>query len=822
MSDKLRTTYPISISFTQGEEPTHIKLNAISTQSKSGLAIVEKAIGDIWNQGGDPITSDYPLHIVNLARALGDQTHLNSVLHKLDFTGTSGSIRLKQTITSFRGQTEIGLDFAPTAASDTVLAASMTTLGYTTRVATKDLIDSTVKWAVNTTLGKIYLGTPLDPDGVSAIVLEYSTTTASDSLDESGFSFIPDPTQSDWRGLKIISVSSGKYLLVLPFRRPLASSTATKLPDEANNSAAIGSPSLLRYWGPVTSGYSYTSGVSDLRLYRYALPEIVLDMFDTPVAGEQIPNGLLYLWDNDNETIVEGVTFKVPEVAASFVGAQVPWIIQAEGATLDSLFSGLTSSGASETSSHYQSRFAIICVGQSVVQAVHALRSELANGSRTVGFSNRISHADLVGVQPAQGTRHPFTFPPGYLDGDDHPQYLSRRGSTSTGSAQRDLYNNGMKGDLLMLSTASGTNFQNYTSDSNRIYFNKVDSTSDGIYLVGTLGYPIPGNSAPTSLWMHAPHGFLPQYLTLGDSQVGSPTQSVFGFAGDSSSVPDSALYAGVFRTTNEAVSLDTWDGSEPATYTQYGADRITWVGATNSLDLSSFSGTGEVTIGAFNSSTDLCLVNNRLLFGPTTTDDSLKFVDSSNAFAFRADGSINSASGMQHSRIIVGGLVLADADNKGITFNNVSSNLDDGLALLANDTLTYDDTKNEFAFKADGASNSATIRSLNTPKIWGIVNVVNSAITSSDGFGYTPSIDGSGVLVITFDADHQLTGNYIVICSNAETGSAPPHISWSPATTRTSSQFMIFTCSTASQTFFNLTGGTADTVIEFVVYGKE
>src|SRR5690606_34420073 len=77
MTDKLRKTIPIKVTFGQGEQPTSNKLNVLSQQSRQSLDIVEKALGDLWNQSGDGTLNDYPLQIANLARTIGQQKDMN-------------------------------------------------------------------------------------------------------------------------------------------------------------------------------------------------------------------------------------------------------------------------------------------------------------------------------------------------------------------------------------------------------------------------------------------------------------------------------------------------------------------------------------------------------------------------------------------------------------------------------------------------------------------------------------------------------------------------------------------------------------------------
>lgn len=500
MADKMRTTFPIAVSFAEGEAPTGTKLNAIGSQAKSGLAILERAIGDMWNQSGDSITSDYPLYLTNLARTLGAQDLMSGKMPTPDMTGTT-SIDITQSIIPFRNMTEILLDFAPTAVSDATLATSMTANGFTTRVATRDLIDSSLEWAVDITNGKIYLGAPLSN---SASTIQYGVSTfPGDASNESAFNLIPNQIQDSWAGLKICQISANKYWIVLPFRRPIESDDIpTKSPVSTGNTASIAAPSVKRYWGPVSAGYAYTAGVSDSRLYRYSLPQIVQDMFDSPVAGQVIPAGLLHLFDTDNKTIIEGLTFRIPESPITFVGSQVPWVIQVEGSTLDATFAAEVSSAASEAHADYHQDFAILCAGQSIADMVGNLRDELTFGSRSVGMQKRVAHSDLTGNNPAQGTRFPIAPPPSFLDGDDHSQYLSRRGSTSTLAARRDVYNNGMLGDLLMSAVDPAGGYQNENGFSNKIWFNAVTSGvnlfADSIGLISNAGFFANGNIETT------------------------------------------------------------------------------------------------------------------------------------------------------------------------------------------------------------------------------------------------------------------------------------------------------------------------------------
>ena len=79
--DKFRKTSPLSITFSDGEQPTGQKLTALATQARQSTALLESAIGDPWNQSGDSTLTDDHLQIPNLARMLGQNKFLSPSLY---------------------------------------------------------------------------------------------------------------------------------------------------------------------------------------------------------------------------------------------------------------------------------------------------------------------------------------------------------------------------------------------------------------------------------------------------------------------------------------------------------------------------------------------------------------------------------------------------------------------------------------------------------------------------------------------------------------------------------------------------------------------
>lgn len=698
----MRTTFPIAVSFGEGEQPTARKLTSIATQSKNGLALIERAVGDLFNQSGDSTTSDYPLRIVNLARVIGDQALMKGQFPRID-NHDGVSIRIKQPIAAFLGMSEIALDFIPS--NDSVLVSSVNALKhdgnavYTgSSVATADLVDTDTEWFLDTSKSTIHLGRALkstqDVDHI-----EYSVTFAnlpSDSSQSTGFSYIPDD-QDEFQGLKICKISANVYNIVLPFRCPINDiDSNSKTPRGVNNRADITQPTLFRYWGPVEEDYVFTTGISDRRLYRYSPPQIIIDMFDgSGAAGDTIPGGLLYLWDDTNETVVEGVTFKIPTVPLGVWGAQFPFILQLEGPTLDGVFDGLTSSSATDAVLDYKGRYSLICVGSSISEAIFDLRKELSRGNHATGAKRRISHGDLIKTQPVTSARHLTNVPASFVDGDDHPHLLSRLGSKSSAPAQRDRFNNGMLGDLLILSSVNNNdNFQNITSNSNKIIFGDMSTGPSLRYVAGTVSHVAsnaPSTAKATGVLssdksaLRAESTVILFGTELTNSLDYDDSDRIFRFAANND-VQDSTIAAGSLLIPALETLVSSANGRDEiiasSTYLMLHSKSISGVfnnllfkGQDLNLSADDSDTTSEVVIGNSNTSTHFRVKNNELYFGTISDNDSLKFDDTTNIFTFRADGS-NNTSHIDNSTVRAGKFIATDV-GQASTFVDIDASGD-------------------------------------------------------------------------------------------------------------------------------------------------
>jgi hypothetical protein len=502
MADRFRKVIPIKISFVDGEAPTSSKLNSLSNQIRSGLGLIEKAIGDVWNQSGDEILNGYPLQIPNLARVLGELKYLNPITHYLKYT-----FKFRDHIgQKFQGKSEAYLTFVP---SDTPVEVNgLSTL--TTLVSREDLVTDPTKYWVDTNTGKIRIGTAFTTE-----IIEYTV-----DLDQSNVqhysqvlpSVIPDPRQDAFTSVRI-SQDAGSFYLHLPPRRPLTltgtdfESSAIRperypgLTDigisdvEETNEASVVVGGGAGQAGHTTRLYWQKSSVDALNdeHYRYSLPKEFKEYLEgVPVAGTELPQGYLYLFDLTSNTIIEDVRFYVSD--GTHTGKK--WVLKVSSDTFDFL----TVKTDTEAEGDYNSNLILIAPGASVTRSIWQLASAFYSHKhdKSVNSDPAISHKSLKDTNPPKNlsvNEHYGRYPT-YLqawggskwNADDHLSLLSRAGSQSSIDRYRDEFNNAMLGHLVM-ANADISGSENYLdrtvpNHSFKIYFG--DITAANIYGSGT------------------------------------------------------------------------------------------------------------------------------------------------------------------------------------------------------------------------------------------------------------------------------------------------------------------------------------------------
>lgn len=484
MVDKLRRTHPLNITFSEGEQPTAAKLTAIASQARTGARTLEKAVGDLWNQSGDSILSDWPLQIPNLARMVGESKWLNPVLYPVteQFTYTDN------VGVTYQGKNQGYLRFKPASLS------SITGSGLgSNRVASDDLVRSSGDYWVDSATGRFL------SFGALAAAAEVSYTVDSSGwaiTDSNTPNVIPDPRQTEFTGCRISSVS-GVYYIHLPPRRPLTLSGFDKperyppSSDFADNEANSITPYKLWQYSTVA--------LADIH-YRYPLPQELSEVIDGLAEGTALPDGFLYLWDQTTNTVVEDAVFKKSSLG--------DWIFEISSTSAD-LASKVT---ANENQSSYNSsNYSIIVAGNPIARSIYALYKTIYNSTHNNkgDFSPIVSHDDLEGLNhdsPLYIVTPPSTLAtngPWFASNwsnDGHTSLLSRRGSFGTDSAYyRDVNDNAMLGDLVLGSTNYATdanlgisNRLNVTYDSQRLWWGSRNSSISPYMYVQATGVALP------------------------------------------------------------------------------------------------------------------------------------------------------------------------------------------------------------------------------------------------------------------------------------------------------------------------------------------
>src|SRR3990167_3589548 len=427
-SDKLAKTYKVNIAFVDGETPTASKLNAWSLQINNALTTIEKALGDVWDESypyfdtsdkltqafeqvdGDDISDEKKLEIANLARLIGPSSALNPI----HLSGLTASERVvSQTLGINR--TQWSLRYAPIDET-TITFDESPAVTFATRVLSAASLLNAGEYYVDGSSGEIYAVTP-----TTAVVV--ATYTVEDSYDAfasyrgASFNVIPAPDQTT----KCVATGpdgEGKYTITLPV-----------LTDQD------------------TEDTRTTTVITD-RSLNYSVQLKLPQVLDHLTAGDTIPDGYLFVRDDTTNQLYRSATYYYENTTSLKVG----------GVTID------TANG-----------FTVITVGANLTQSVQDLQLKLFRLRRGLDTRTVIGPTGLGG---AAGTYNNSlsgaeAYGPSEAPNNYFPQYLNRDGwfgSTYDDGNIND--SNGMRGDLVMLSTVrSGGSRNNLTADSTAIRF---------------------------------------------------------------------------------------------------------------------------------------------------------------------------------------------------------------------------------------------------------------------------------------------------------------------------------------------------------------
>ena len=482
MSDKFRKVIPIKITFADGEAPTSAKLNAGFNQVRNGTALLEKAIGDPWGQSGDTLLDTTPTQLPNLARVIGELKYLNPIVYRLKNT----FVFIDHVGAKWEGKTE-GYLVYPTSAVAPIGGV------WATSVANEYDVDSTGDYWIDTSTGRFRTFDPIAGGNILAYTVDLTDANSSyPHYDQVLPSLIPDPRQATFTSLRVedeSGIGNGPFNIHLPPRRPLTLGSTDFASDNIRPERYPGSEDevSVNYATTITGDKKYwqyaTSGL-DHEHYRYQFPKEIEDYLDlNPAVGTELPQGFMYLWDTNTDTLIEDVRFFVADNARN-------WVLEVTSDTFD--FDTVATSNELEAS--YDSGLVLICPGASLTRSIWQLASAFHshNHDKSINSDGAISHSSLNNVNPPTDifADHNGRYPtglnawlPSRWANDEHTSLLSRAGSQTISARKRDSYNNAMLGHLL-LANQSSSNYLDASlpNESYRLYFGDVT----GPYIHGT------------------------------------------------------------------------------------------------------------------------------------------------------------------------------------------------------------------------------------------------------------------------------------------------------------------------------------------------
>jgi hypothetical protein len=496
MADKLRRTYPLRITFSDGEQPSAQKLTAISEQARTGSNLIEYAVGDLWNESGDDVLVNYPLQIPNLARLIGQNKLFNPAIYNLTQT-----FRFYDNIgAKYAGKSDGYLQFVPDGTATVETAGNI--VGLSSTVANINLNAKNLLF--DTTTGKVSLFHSSGFAGTEVISYDVDPSNWI-SGDEYLPSVIPDPRQLAFTHCRISLRSGSTYYIHLPPRTALDFTVynSDERPDRYPSSDDLTFATTPENFATSTATpYKFIQSAGAIALahayYRYAFPVEVAAALASLTAGTgQVPPGLLYLWDNDDKTIVRDAIFYKSDATSP----EDEWTLIVTSSSADSTLASEATTDESSTS-YSNSRYSLICVGASVANTVHTLYNQMHTHQHdnTGDMSSQMYHNNLIGRDPDPGDSGKALAPSRWTN-DPHISLLSRVG-TDQG---RDLNSNAMLTDLIIAGSSidADGNQLGTAGDSHKLYFGSTSGPSlhsDGTNIIVTDTLDVVDNTQTKTL----------------------------------------------------------------------------------------------------------------------------------------------------------------------------------------------------------------------------------------------------------------------------------------------------------------------------------
>lgn len=539
MADKLRPVAPLTARFAAGEvlEPT--KLDGMSLQTTRAFSILEYALGDLWNSGGDAFLlnaglTTFATMVPNITRYLGMSYLLNPYLDYLpEITEYTHNFldQVNNAPLDMDGNPsppyEAQLSLPPSPYVPVTYTFSGSGAPSAPPKTYKNQVIATGDWWIDIATGQCFFYDRIDLDWKVTYIPNVYPEVYSFSPNSPTSNVIPDPrTHASYAfaGCKIAYANNTDntegYIIFLPPRGPIADicrpvkypQNPYSSPNTTDNVSSTPGSLPVKYWQ--SSSVAATTGTYGEH-YRYHLPYMITNNWS---ASSVLPGGLLYLFDGSQTgTILQGI-----QLTAENSPSPRSYVLIASGTALDTWVNGCMATAyascggtaaltqiANHNSTYYPSTgLKVICIGNSLSDSVSGLVNALVTHAHGSITDSLIDHRKLANLYSPDGdmiyTSNP-PLPPSRGKTDDHPQYINRQigGPTDAFPFSRDDYNGGMFTDLFFLSKDSLTDYQNVDRNSYGIRFGHF---TNGPYIYYDAFYGI------SSMW----HVFCVRHQTDG------------------------------------------------------------------------------------------------------------------------------------------------------------------------------------------------------------------------------------------------------------------------------------------------------------------
>lgn len=547
--DRMQDVFPIEFSFARGEQPHSEKLTKWAQLEELAFQRIVGAIGD---------PSDYSVHVnasssrydlsweklqqTSLARFSGPSSIVSPMGNNL--AEPMGSITMK--LDSGRNSWRLGFPLIKAASASHVF----TPQSYSTAITSIDLdadisleyfggatpvtemttrkadirdVEEDGDYHINYATGTVTTYTSLSAD-VNLIIAADTLHFFSAGAPWTTHNVIPDWKDPSTAGVTVAYVSDAggvyNYTITLP--------NVDKTPRTGTGST-YGAP-----YGFGTELESYSAFTSPAEDSQYRFPMALLVGAE---AGDIVPEGFLYLYDNDTESIIPLTTFTL--VASGSVVD--PHSLAVAGPDL-----GIGSTVPSINSSRYR----IITVGASLADQVSYLMSVvrdnchvgLSSGTTSatsLSYTSPLSHDSLVdrysvaNAPSVSGADNLYHFKESNYPTNSHPQYLHRSGYMENDHEGNDA--NAMRGHLV---------FCQY-DDDNDDYISKI---AGGSQTHNTFGVVFGGSNHTEGSTENSRISWEGAY-GLNDWSSGPADRFGFSLSGLGSSSPSSGNYGAVTHT---------------------------------------------------------------------------------------------------------------------------------------------------------------------------------------------------------------------------------------------------------------------------------